>query len=236
MFSKEEIKARLSQLRDDASEKGQPAIDAELSLAMVIASTALFGKKLRSGEDYIAHPLAVAANHTRSKTQRIINILHDVVEDSRWTLADIKEIGFSAAVVTGLDGMTKRPNEKYFDFIVRCGLSGRDAIDGKINDIHHNSDPTRYRHIGDSEKYLLKQDAYNIAYHYLIDLKKTKEDRSTHYNTPGTAMFDYMKSRVEFSSDPVAANRLLNEFSSDTRRFSVPALPFPAQGPGSAPS
>lgn len=178
MFTKDEIKARMKTLREQAMVNGELPIESELNLALLILSTSLFHKKLRSGEDYSAHPLTVATSYTRSKNKKIIGILHDVIEDSDWTIDDLREIGFSERILRGVDGVTRRPGEPYFDFIVRCSLSGDDAIDVKINDLHHNSDATRYRHINDGDKVHLKQEGYNIAYHYLVDLKNTGKTAS----------------------------------------------------------
>lgn len=224
MFTKEEIKNRFALLQTDAQGNKTP-VQAELNLATLIASSALFHKKVRAGTDYLSHPLTVATSYTRSETKRIIAILHDVIEDSDWTLDDLRELGFSERVLKGVDGVTKRKGEKYFDFIVRCGNSGEDAIDVKINDLHHNSDNTRYRHIGDSEKSILKADAYNIAYNYLIDLKKFKEDSNIHINYPGTAIIDYIKLRPEYTSQPLRVNRLIEMFSSLPERLPLPPSP-----------
>ncbi len=233
MFTKDEIKARIRALRDEAVVKGELPIESELNLALIILSTSLFHKKLRSGEDYSAHPLTVATSYTRSKNKKIIGILHDVIEDSDWTLEDLEEVGFSERILRGVDGVTKRPGELYFDFIVRCSLSGDDAIDVKINDLHHNSDSTRYRHIDDSPKTLLKNEAYNISYHYLIDLKKFREDGTTHYNYPGTPMLDYIRSRAEFAAHPFRINELMEAFSSENGRLPLnrPSCPWPGNNP-----
>lgn len=232
MFTKDEIKTRMRQLRDQAMVKGELPIESELNLALVILSTSLFHKKLRSGEDYSAHPLTVATSYTRSKNKKIIGILHDVIEDSDWTVEDLQDVGFSDRIIKGVDGVTKRPGEPYFDFIVRCSLSGDDAIDVKINDLHHNSDATRYRHIDDSHKARLKMEAYNISYHYLIDLKKYREDAATHYNTPGTPMLDYIRSREEFARHPLRVNELMDAFSSEKDRMPLKlATPWLQTGP-----
>lgn len=225
MFSKAEILKRLQSLKKDPQ---RLEIDAELNLALLILSSALFYKKLRSGEDYGAHPLAVATAYTRSKNKRIIGILHDVVEDSDWTIEDLRQAGFSERILQGVDGVTKRKNEPYFDFIVRCGQSGQDAIDIKINDLHHNMDSSRYRNIGEDEATRLKREAYNIAYHYLVDIKKLREDGKTHYNTPGTSIVDYINSRQEYAQKPEAVRVLLARFSSERLpEPSPPSLPFP---------
>lgn len=223
-----EIKERWRALREEQAALGGLTIEAELSLAMLIVGNAFLMKKQRSGEDYVGHPMAVATAYTRSKNKRIIGLLHDLVEDTDWTLDDLREVGFSERIISGVDACSRREGpphyalgqrEPYFDFIIRCGLSGDDAIDIKINDLHHNSDSTRYRHIGDDEKYRLKQDCYNISYHYLVDLKKLREDGVTHYNYPGTSIVDYIKSRSEYANKPDIINRLLEEFSGNPERM-----------------
>lgn len=233
LLAKDELKARWRELRAEHAEaNGGLTIEAELSLTMLIVGNAFLTKKQRSGEDYVGHPMAVATAYTRSKNKRIIGLLHDLVEDTDWTLQDLRDVGFSERIINGVDACTRREGppyyaegqrEPYFDFIVRCGEAGQDAIDIKINDLHHNMDASRYRHIGDDEKYYLKQQCYNVAYHYLVDLKKYREDGVTHYNYPGRTMVDYMLSRPEFAGKPEAANRLLAEFSSETARLPVPS-------------
>ncbi len=229
MFTKQEIIDRAIAARTD----GMP-IEAELAMATVISACSLFYKKQRSGEDYIEHPLTVSTMNTRSRSKRIIGMLHDVIEDSDWTLDDLRYIGFSERIVKAVDGVTKRPNEKYLNFIVRCGQSGKDAIDVKINDLKHNMDGSRYRHIFKDEKQRFKEAAYNLAHHYLVDLKKFKEDGETHYNYPGTSMVDYIKSRREYASQPAMVNHLLEMFSSETDRLPLPppvlSHPFPGMG------
>ena len=231
LFTKDEIKSRWQVLRAKAVVNGAIPIEAELSLTMLIVGNAFLTKKQRSGEDYVGHPMAVATAYTRSKNKRIIGLLHDLIEDTDWTLNDLREVGFSERIVLAVDACTRREGpphfapgqrEPYFDFVVRCGQNGQDAIDVKINDLHHNMDGSRYRHIDDSEKYRLKQMAYNIAYHYLVDLKKFREDGVTHYNYPGTPIIDYIRSRPEFASHPAMINRLLDEFSSAPERMELP--------------
>ncbi len=232
LFTKDEIKTRWQTLRAKAVVNGAIPIEAELSLTMLIVGNAFLTKKQRSGEDYVGHPMAVATAYTRSKNKRIIGLLHDLIEDTDWTLDDLREVGFSERIVLAVDACTRREGpphfapgqrEPYFDFVVRCGQGGDDAIDVKINDLHHNMDASRYRHINDSEKTHLKQMAYNISYHYLVDLKKFREDGVTHYNYPGTPIVDYIRSRAEFAGHPAMVNRLLDEFSSDTDRLDAPA-------------
>lgn len=230
MFTKAQIKEAWANHQQVAKQDGRAADEARLGLANEIANNAHFGDKVRSGEDYISHPQHIASKF-ESKTKKIIAILHDAIEDSqkrenpeeRWTLDDLRELGFSERIIRAVDGVTKRPGEPYFDFIVRCGQSGEDAIGVKIQDLKHNSDNTRSRNIKESNKQVRKRQAYNIAFNYLIDIKK-QHDEGGHYNAPGTSIVDYIKSRKEYASEPITINSLLAQFSSEEERLPAPRL------------
>ena len=98
MFTKKEIIERAQSLQNHNLAQGNQPAEAQLSIAMLIAGCAFYGKKQRSGEDFTEHLLTVAAQH-QSKYKRIISILHDVIEDSDWTLDDLKAMGFSERVI-----------------------------------------------------------------------------------------------------------------------------------------
>ena len=227
MFTTEQIKTAFKEEQQKMQKAGKKAEKPGLALALIILGNSSIGKKQRSGEDFAQHPMHVATQNIRSRTKRVIAILHDVIEDSRkenpeykWTLEDLKEIGFSKRIRKAIKGLTKQPDELYLDFIVRCGLSGDDAIKVKIEDIAHNSDPTRYRTLSLTSKQQKKQALYNLAYHYLVDLKKKRDD-GTPYNTPGTSIVDYIKSRKEYKDQAGLVNALLDEFSSEKGRLKV---------------
>ncbi len=81
----------------------------ELDFAIDVATKAHQGQKRKSGEPYITHPLAVAANLITwgMDTDSVIaGILHDTVEDTDLTLAEI-ETNFGADVALLVDGVTK---------------------------------------------------------------------------------------------------------------------------------
>lgn len=85
--------------------------------AFDFANSAHAGVRRKSGEPYILHPLAVATIVTREiglGTKAIVSsILHDVVEDTDYTLEDIENL-FGAKIASIVDGLTKLEGE--FDF------------------------------------------------------------------------------------------------------------------------
>lgn len=217
LLTKEELKERWKNLRARYLAQKGDELSAQLGLADFIASNVHIAKKVRSGEDYISHPMHIASKF-ESKNKKIIAILHDVIEDSDWTIDDLREVGFSDRIIRGVDGVTKRKGEPYFDFIVRCAMSGEDAIDIKIEDLKHNSEETRYRTVSQTAKQAKKRHVYNIAFNYLIDTKK-KRSEGGHYNYPATPMAHYMQTREEFAKAPITINALLAEFSSEKERL-----------------
>ena len=67
------------------------------------------GQKRKSGEEYIIHPLCVAIIliNLRMDLETIIaGILHDIVEDTEYTLDDVKK-DFSETIANIVDGVTK---------------------------------------------------------------------------------------------------------------------------------
>lgn len=220
MFTKEQVKAQWAEYRQAELDAGRPAPQASINLALLILSTSLFSQKDWGGRDYAPHPLYVAFNNTNSDIKIMIGILHDVIEDSDWTVEEFRQMGFHERVCRGVDAMTKRDDEKYFEFIERCGLTALhedgkfDAIDKKIEDLKHNSDTSRTKGIANSEYANLKREAYNISLYYLIDLKKGKIE-------PGTRIIDYVRNDAVFSKTPDAVNRVLNQFSARPDRLGL---------------
>lgn len=80
--------------------------------AYKIAEQAHAHQKRESGEPYIIHPLSVCMNLTKFKADGAslcAGLLHDVVEDTDYTLEDIREL-FNDDVAFLVDGVTKISN------------------------------------------------------------------------------------------------------------------------------
>jgi len=81
-----------------------------IAKAFRMASEAHKGMKRKSGEPYILHPIAVAKIVTYEiglgATSVICGLLHDVVEDTEYTIEDI-ENNFGKKVASIIDGLTK---------------------------------------------------------------------------------------------------------------------------------
>lgn len=103
---KEAFEDLLKSLRKDTSKESRQKIRE----AFEFANEAHKGVRRRSGEPYIMHPLAVAKIATREiglgTTSVISALLHDVVEDTDYTVEDIANL-FGPKVATIVDGLTK---------------------------------------------------------------------------------------------------------------------------------
>ena len=65
-----------------------------LERAIEIAIEAHRGQRDKAGNDYINHPLRVMAAG-KTTNERIVGVLHDVVEDSDWSFERLMDEGFS---------------------------------------------------------------------------------------------------------------------------------------------
>lgn len=70
--------------------------------------TAHAGQVDKGGEPYFLHPLRVMLRMS-TEEERIVAVLHDVVEDSEYTFESLVTEGFSANVISSLEALTKRP-------------------------------------------------------------------------------------------------------------------------------
>ena len=81
-----------------------------INRAFFLAKEAHKGVRRRSGEPYIIHPIEVALIAVREiglgKKSVVAALLHDVVEDTEYTVEDIERI-FSPKIASMVDGLTK---------------------------------------------------------------------------------------------------------------------------------
>jgi (p)ppGpp synthase/HD superfamily hydrolase len=112
-----------------------------LERAIEIAARAHAGQTDRAGAPYVLHPLRMMLRFA-DPAERIVAVLHDVVEDSAWTLDGLRDEGFAAEIVTAVDALTRREGESYEAFVDRAG---RDPLGRavKLADLRYNLDTTR---------------------------------------------------------------------------------------------
>ena len=109
--------------------------------AILLAATAHLGQRDKVGAPYILHPLRVMLR-LKTEPERIVGVLHDVIEDTNHTLDELRELGYSEEILHALDCVTRRDSESYEEFVLR---SKADPIarQVKLADLEDNLDVRR---------------------------------------------------------------------------------------------
>ena len=136
-----------------------------LALAKRIALTAHEGQVDKAGAPYWHHP-AFVADHVNSPEAKVVAWLHDVVEDSEWSLDDLLAEGIWPEVVEGVDAITKRAGEAYEIYLDRVKANSL-ALAVKRADLQHNMDLSRIAN--PTEKDFARIEKYRWAVDYLLE-------------------------------------------------------------------
>ena len=102
----------------------------------------------KSGLPYVFHPFHVAEQMTDEKTT-IVALLHDVIEDTSYTLQDLRNLGFDEDVLGALELMTHDKNVPYMDYVAKI-KGNAIAKTVKLADLSHNSDLIRLDEINEA--------------------------------------------------------------------------------------
>ena len=121
----------------------------DLERAIAIAVAAHRGQHDKAGRPYILHPLRVMHGCTTDE-ERIVAVLHDVLEDTGVTASDLRQEGFGEGVIAALECLTKREGEAYEAFISRVAINPL-ARKVKIRDLLDNMDCTRLPTFGEGD-------------------------------------------------------------------------------------
>lgn len=147
---------RESSFRDLNSKSARVIYMSTLERALQIATEAHMGQLDKAGKDYIGHPIRVM-EMGKTEEEKIVGVLHDVVEDGDWTFEALEAEGFSKEVISALRCVTKTSeNENYDDFIERVKKNPL-AVAVKINDLTDNMDIRRLPYLSDKDVKRLKK-------------------------------------------------------------------------------
>ena len=130
--------------------------------ALRLAYAAHHGQTDKSGQPYIFHPYHLAEQMT-DEVSVCVALLHDVVEDTGLTFADL-EREFPKEVTDALRLLTYEKGTDYFDY-VRALRGNPVAVKVKLADLAHNSDETRFAGCGDipAEQLVKRREKYAKA-------------------------------------------------------------------------
>jgi (p)ppGpp synthase/HD superfamily hydrolase len=113
-----------------------------VSVAVEIATRAHAHQLDKADKPYIAHPLRVMGRFERPQ-ERMVAVLHDVVEDTQVTLADLRAAGMPESVVRAVDALTRRTDESAADYYERVKADPL-ALRVKLADMLDNLDIFRF--------------------------------------------------------------------------------------------
>lgn len=137
-----------------------------LNRAIEIATQAHQGATDKYGAPYINHVTRVM-NMGETENEKIVGVLHDVIEDNHWTFEDLEKEGFSKEVIDALKCVTKTSeSEVYTNFITRVKTNPL-AVKVKLNDLSDNLDIKRLPEVLESD--LKRLNKYLKAYNELTN-------------------------------------------------------------------
>jgi (p)ppGpp synthase/HD superfamily hydrolase len=132
-------------------------------IAKRIATQAHQGQVDKAGQAYISHPEFVASQVTGDDVKAVA-WLHDVLEDTPITIADLRAEGLSETVIEAVAILTKQENESYETYLRRVAANPI-AKAVKLADLKHNMDTTRLKTMDDKTRARLEK--YKLAFSVL---------------------------------------------------------------------
>ena len=125
------------------------------------------GQKDKAGKPYILHPLRLMMS-VDTDEEKIVAVMHDIVEDTEISLDDLRKKGFSDEILSAIECVTKKDEENYDSFIERIAQNPL-AIKVKLADLEDNMDLTRLSKV--TEKDLERVEKYKLAKQQLLNAK-----------------------------------------------------------------
>lgn len=175
----------------------------------------------RDGRPYITHVEAVVDAPNRyvdivyNETQVMLAWVHDVPEDSKgaWKVKDFRKLNFPKEFLQGLDGITLRQGEKYFDYVER--LSKTSVRPVKVGDNRHNWANNPKPH---------KEMLYRISSHYLLAIEFGKIE-------PGSNIAFWAANEGMYSEDLFgkhSSRALIKNYEPPQNKRHMASIPAPA--------
>ena len=100
-----------------------------------------FANRYEEGECYKLHAYRVM-EAMDTEEEQIVALVHDIVDDTEVSIADLEGEGFSKKVINALEDLTKGNDVRYFDYIEDLALNPI-AAKVKIAELKDNMDIIR---------------------------------------------------------------------------------------------
>jgi len=112
-----------------------------LENAILLAGQAHLGQKDKAGQPYVLHALRIMFM-LDSEEERIVGVLHDLVEQTEVTLDRLKTLGYSERIVQAIDQLTWRKQQESYEEYIKRLLSDPIAASVKRADIADHLTPS----------------------------------------------------------------------------------------------
>ena len=132
-----------------STEPGNKKNRGSLEHAIQLAVKHYKGQVDKAGQPYILHPLQLMMSVDKND-EKIVAVMHDIVEDTEITLNDLQNEGFSKEVIDAIECVTKKEGEDYDSFIDRISQSAL-ATKVKLADLEDNMDLSRLSEVTDKD-------------------------------------------------------------------------------------
>ena len=151
----------------------------------------------KSGVPYVFHPFHLA-EQMKDEVTTVVALLHDVVEDTDYTLQDIADMGFSKEVTDALALLTHDETVPYMEYVALVKKNPV-ATAVKLADLKHNSDLSRLEAV--DEGAIARQMKYEKAIAFLEDKKVARAsmtlERFRIYHSLLIEHYQYIESHLE---------------------------------------
>lgn len=137
-----------------------------LNKAITITTEAFDGVVDKAGRPYILHCYEVMRGvlHHNDDELSAAAFMHDLIEDTDWTIEMLREAGFSEDIVQTVEALTKKKGGSYDTYIYGLVFNPM-AVKIKMSDLRHNMDTLRLDSLDDKGLQRLKK--YHKTYKYL---------------------------------------------------------------------
>lgn len=136
-----------------------------LSKAINLAMQAHAGQVDKAGMPYIGHVIRVM-QAGKTIDEKIVGVLHDVVEDTTWTFDALLAEGFPVHIVDALRCVTKLSDDEPYESFINRVKTNPLVVAVKINDLTDNMDIRRLQPLTDADVQRLRK--YLKAYQSLV--------------------------------------------------------------------
>lgn len=129
----------------------------------MIATNAHAGQKDKAGAPYLLHVIRVMMS-VESMDEKIVALLHDVVEDSEMTLAGLAKEGFPKKILQAVELLTKTESKPYKDYVEEIKQNELARV-VKLADLKDNMNISRLKALTENDKLRIKK--YRAAFKIL---------------------------------------------------------------------